>query len=198
MADEGGNYARRVFATPPERQRDPFLEAIYPGLAASGNPAALTYAPGGAEGPPTGTASAWDRLGMLASYFGNALPGRGGITFGTSPGFRGFLAALPGQYTREGSPLQGRPRYTGQGRVTPGQSPPALEPGQFKRYPVPSVVEPGGARPPLSSDELATRMQHLERQDPDMQARDLELYKKLLQFLQTPELGVSTATLPRR
>jgi hypothetical protein len=82
MADE--SFAARVFpsrppAPPPLPPRDAFLEMLRPGMLASGNPAAAAMGDPRTEGFPTGQAGLYDRLAMLAQYFGNALPFRGGL-----------------------------------------------------------------------------------------------------------------------
>jgi hypothetical protein len=86
MADE--SYARRVFAErssspPPLPPRDAFLEALRPGMG--GLPVGAVMADPRTEGFPTGQASLYDRLAMLAQYFGNALPFRGGMVISGAP-----------------------------------------------------------------------------------------------------------------
>jgi hypothetical protein len=66
-------------AVPPLPPRDALLEMLRPGMVASGNPAAVATGDPLTEGFPTGQAGLYDRLAMLAQYFGNALPFRGGV-----------------------------------------------------------------------------------------------------------------------
>jgi hypothetical protein len=87
--------------------RDALLEMLRPGMIASGNPAAAATGDPLTEGFPTGQAGLYDRLAMLARYFGNALPFRGGMVVSGAPnvppmgGMSRALTARPGALARQ-------------------------------------------------------------------------------------------------
>jgi hypothetical protein len=111
MADE--SLAARVFQSRPPSSpqlppRDALLEMLRPGMLASGNPAAAAIGDPLTEGFPTGQAGLYDRLAMLARYFGNALPFRGGMVISRAPnvppmggGTRRALPSRPGGLVRQ-------------------------------------------------------------------------------------------------
>jgi hypothetical protein len=165
MADES-SYAARVFPARPQSPsllppRDALLEMLRPGMLASGNPAAAATGDPLTEGFPTGQAGLYDRLAMLAQYFGNALPFRGAINFRETPGFRDFLRRMYREHLSKGDT--------------------ALPPNM--RIPEKDfalgTIEPGGwEKPPGPAREL--RLERGMKTTPERQAIDLELYEKML------------------
>jgi hypothetical protein len=142
------SFDRGPRAAPPSPSplppRDAFLEMLRPGMLASGNPAAAATGDPLTEGFPTGQAGLYDRLAMLAQYFGNALPFRGAmrgvdpaaetlVGYGRRmmPSLYRIFDKLPDIQVRRGAELpKGEVgRYTPQPRPRPYQPPPEGLPG---------------------------------------------------------------------